>query len=520
AFAAVGFSLLNARSTGASESEHSGIGVAPELFAERNTEPADGMWRDIDKSDLMAGTNADELPIRFRALKLDSGQMKQFLAQLPNEDLASRSVRNPLVALPMPGGGFARFEIEESPSVEAPLLKEFPFLKTYRGQGVDDRSATVRMDFTPAGFHAIVLSANGAVYIDPLKNRPDDLYVSYFKKDRGSPGDFACGVDPVSANLTRGNTDADLSSGATLRTYVIAIGANGEWTQAHGGGTVAGALAEITTILNRTNAIWEREFSIRFLLTASNAAVVFTNPATDPFVNDRNGIFPQSHPALANGIGTANFDVGHVFYEGDNGGAAQTPATCSTTLKGFGVSGQVTSSNLDTFDHELGHQFNANHTFNRSFIDNGNDQRFPPTAFEPALGSTFMGYGFNNESYHGASIAEITSYAALAGNVCADRTITGNSIPTVTVGGPYNVPKQTPFKLTAAAFDADGDTLTYDWQENDLGPAFVVPPTGYVQDNDADGNARPIFRNYPPRASPSRTFPSIEYILDYANLPP
>ncbi len=520
ALAAVGFSLLNARSTGASESELSGTGVAPEIFAERNTEPADGMWRDIDKSDLMAGTNADELPVRFRALKLDSGQMKQFLAQLPNEDLSSRSVRNPLVALPMPGGGFARFEVAESPSVEAPLLKEFPFLKTYRGQGVDDRSATVRMDFTPAGFHAIVLSADGVVYIDPLKNQTDDLYVSYFKKDRGSSGDFACGVDSISESLTRENPPADVSSGSTLRTYVIAIGANGEWTQAHGGGTVAGALAEITSILNRTNAIWEREFSIRFLLTASNAAVVFTNPATDPFANSRDIIINQSHPELVSRLGIANFDVGHVFYEGDNGGVAATPATCNPSLKGFGVSGQVTNTNLDTFDHELGHQFNANHTFNRSFIDNGNDQRFPPTAFEPALGSTFMGYGFNNESYHGASIAEITSFAAIGGDVCADRFVTGNSIPTVTAGGPYNVPKQTPFKLTAAALDGDGDTLTYDWQENDLGPTFVVPPTGYVQDNDADGNARPIFRNYPPTANPSRTFPSVQYILDYANVPP
>ncbi|MBK7706528.1 MAG: hypothetical protein IPJ30_12315 [Acidobacteria bacterium] len=97
---------------------------------------------------------------------------------------------------------------------------------------------------------------------------------------------------------------------------------------------------------------------------------------------------------------------------------------------------------------------------------------------------------------------------------------TGNSIPTVTAGGPYNVPKQTPFKLTAAAQDADGDALTYDWQEFDLGPPFVIPPTGYVQDNDADGNARPIFRNYAPTASPSRTFPSLQYILDHANVPP
>ncbi|MBK7706529.1 MAG: hypothetical protein IPJ30_12320 [Acidobacteria bacterium] len=362
------------------------------------------------------------MPKRFRALRLNAAAMKRLLALAPNEEFGLRSLKNPLVTLPMPGGGFSRFEITESPSVEPALEKEFPFLKTYRGQGIDDRSATVRLDFTTAGFHAIAFSPDGTVYIDPLDGEGDDLYVSYFKKDRKASGDFACGVDSISGSLMRESPPAEVSSGGTLRTYVIAIGANGEWTQAHGGGTVAGALAEITTILNRTNALWEREFSIRFLLTASNATVVFTNPATDPFGNNLDLIINQSHPELVSRLGIAGFDVGHVFYEGDNGGAAQTPATCNPSLKGYGVSGQVTNSNLDTFAHELGHQFNANHTFNHSLVYNGNEQRFPPTAFEPALGSTFMGYGFNNESYHETNIAEIVSFAAAAGNVCADRT--------------------------------------------------------------------------------------------------
>jgi uncharacterized protein YneR len=67
--------------------------------------------------------------------------------------------------------------------------------------------------------------------------------------------------------------------------------------------------------------------------------------------------------------------------------------------------------------------------------------------------------------------------------------------------------------LTATGNDPNGDAITYCWEEYDLGPAS--PP-----DSDADGQARPIFRSFPPTTNPSRTFPSLQYILNNANVPP
>ena len=84
------------------------------------------------------------------------------------------------------------------------------------------------------------------------------------------------------------------------------------------------------------------------------------------------------------------------------------------------------------------------------------------------------------------------------------------------VGGTtFNIPKQTPFTLTASATDANGDTVTYDWQEYDLGPATVAVPN-----TDSDGNARPLFRVYSPTSAGSRTFPSTQFILANLNVPP
>ena len=122
------------------------------------------------------------------------------------------------------------------------------------------------------------------------------------------------------------------------------------------------------------------------------------------------------------------------------------------------------------------------------------------------------------DTFHVKSLEVIVAYSQTGnGNTCAVSTSTGNTPPTITsVGGTsFNIPKGTPFALTANGSDAENDTLTYDWQQYNLaGSTTAVPNT------DADGTARPIFRPYLPTESPTRYFPSLEYILNNANVPP
>ncbi len=120
------------------------------------------------------------------------------------------------------------------------------------------------------------------------------------------------------------------------------------------------------------------------------------------------------------------------------------------------------------------------------------------------------------DTFHVKSLEAIVAYSQTgAGNGCAAPTATGNTAPAVTGPGNFTIPKGTPFSLTAAATDINGDSITYDWQEYDLGGATTAVPN-----TDSDGTARPIFRPYLPTVGGTRTFPSLQYILNNANVPP
>ena len=54
----------------------------------------------------------------------------------------------------------------------------------------------------------------------------------------------------------------------------------------------------------------------------------------------------------------------------------------------------------------------------------------------------------------------------------------------------YTIPYRTPFALTGSATDADGDTLTYLWEQNDNG---VGAGTALVNPSKTNG---PIFRQF------------------------
>ncbi len=489
---------------------HRGFAIAGGLLvAMMSVRAADQLWQPLDHVPLaMQQLRPWIRPPNARPFRLRTDDLQRVLTQ-PAE-----------IALPMPDGSLARFRVIESPVMAPELVAKFPRIKTYLGQGIDDPSATVRFDWTPAGFHAQILSPRGAVYVDPYSDGDVETYTSYYKRDyRRAAAGFVCLTKSADLAAQPAAAVEALSSGATLRTYRLACAATGEYTEFHGG-TVEAGLAAIVTAINRVTGILEVEVAVRLQLVGNNDQIVYTNPATDPYSNNNpSTMLNQNQSNLDNVIGIANYDIGHVFGTA-GGGIAVLGAACVTSLKAQGATGISNPVGdpfaVDYVAHEIGHQFDANHTFN-STTGGCSGNRNGSTAYEPGSGSTIMAYSGLCDSdniqtdadpyYLHSSYDEIVSFTtAGSGSGCPATTATGNTAPTVNAGPDYVIPQNTPFTLTATGNDPDGDPFTYCWELRDLGPAQTLA--------DPDNGSSPLFRTFNPTNHPSRTFPKLSAILN------
>ncbi len=474
------------------------------------------------------------LPARFRALEVNVKALESLLDRAPAEGSAAAGAAPALLALPYPDGTDQLFRIEESPILAPELAARFPDIRTFVAQGIDDPTATARLSLTPLGFHAMVLSASGTVFVDPYRRWDPGYVLSYFKSDarKAAGSAFQCGVrDELPGLASEHASDlpldpraitAEAAAGSQLRTYRLALAGTGEYTTAvcaPNPAAVSCGLAAMAVSMNRVNGIYEREVAIRMVMVANNNLVVYTNGATDPYTNGNGStMLGQNQTNLNSVIGSANYDIGHVFSTG-GGGIAQLSVPC-TGSKARGVTGNSNpvgdGFDVDYVAHEMGHQFGAAHTFNGTTSNCGGGNRSASSAYEPGSGSTIMAYAgicgaedlqpHSDDTFHTRSFNQIVTFSTGGtGGSCPVTTATGNTAPTVNAGAAYTIPKQTPFTLTGSATDPDPDTLTYMWEEFDLGSA--APP------NTDTNAARPIFRSFVPLTVPSRTFPRLSDVL-------
>ncbi|MBK8599244.1 MAG: fibronectin type III domain-containing protein [Flavobacterium sp.] len=446
--------------------------------------------------------------------ELDVFQLKQELMTAPKR-FAGNNNSNVVVKFPNVSGQMEQFRIQESSNMDPQLAARYADIKSYIGQGIDNPSSTIYFSLSPLGLQTMVIRADqSAEFIEPYTT---DLssYAVYRKSDKtANLNRFECkvisdNIDAVTTSAARPNADD-----AILRTFRLAMSCTGEYT-AYFGGTKALALAAINNTMTRVNGVFEKDFGVRMSLIANTDLVIYTSASTDPYsaASGMSSWNSQLQSTLTSVIGEANYDVGHLFgASGGGGNAGCIGCVCVNGSKGSGITSpadnipQGDNFDIDYVAHELGHQFGANHTWTHG----GNEGT--SVQMEPGSGSTIMGYAgitsldvqpHSDAYFHAVSIQQVTNN--IKAKTCQTNTATGNAVPTANAGLDYTVPKSTPFMLTGTATDANGDALTYNWEQMNSQTNATVPS--------ATKTSGVNFRSYSSSTSPTRYFPRMASVL-------
>lgn len=481
-------------------------------------------------------------PKEFKLFSLNRGDLDQALSSA-----LDRAGASTVVSLPNADGRLEQYEVYEASNFEPDLQARFPDIRAFSGRGINDKYATVKLSVSPNGVQATIFRAasgflkeGGQTEIIESYSADHTVYAVFKSHREANSLPWTCS-SPVEATLfsqwsnqiNAERAAAPESKAGEIRVMRLAQSCNGEYANyfgAHSAADVAKVLAGFNATLTRANGVYERDLGVHMNLISDSTKIIFYDGATDPYSDSGNlsDWNQQLADAIAAaGITPAMYDIGHMFgASGGGGNAGCIGCVCSTDHeKGMGITSPADDiPEGDNFDidyvvHEVGHQLGANHTFSYGQLpvpeQMGQDK-------EIGSGITIMGYAgvgvqsniaiHSIDSYHETSIGQIQANLPIRGCPAAGITmVTGNHAPVVAPVSNYTIPVLTPFALTGSATDADGDALTYNWEEDDssqdLGASVEYSSANPVKP------VGPNFVSFPSSTSGTKMFPQLSTIL-------
>jgi hypothetical protein len=431
-----------------------------------------------------------------------------------------------IISLPNADGALEQFEIFEASNFEPALQARFPEIRAFSGRGITDRSATLKLSVSPQGVQTMVFRTEKEnEFMEPY-SKDHSVYAVYKSQRDKTKIQWTCSTEDqnlitdLNGKVNNPTPNVTGSSTGELKTMRLAQSCNGEYSNYFGAfnsSQVALVLAAFNATLTRCNGCYEKDLALHLNLIPTTTAVIYYDPATDPYtgLSSWNG---QLQTALTANIGEANYDIGHMFgASGGGGNAGCIGCVCVDGQKGRGITSPADGIPMgDNFDidyvvHEVGHQLGGNHTFSHGLEGSGQNK-------EVGSGITIMGYAgitsydvapHSIDIYHETTIGQIQANLAIKTCPVTTNITATNATPVVAPVASYTIPISTAFILTGSATDANsGDVLTYCWEQNDnattSGAASVASPTK------ATG---PNWLSFSPTVSSTRMFPKLSTVL-------
>jgi hypothetical protein len=450
-------------------------------------------------------------PTEYTAVEVDVAGVAAALRDAP---VAGRSESRQTFRVPTPTGGFERFAVRRTRTMESRLAAANPDILTWSGRSLDNPGTTIAIDVTPMGFHASVRGpgGQGAWLVDPAYNRRGTrAHLSYYAAavDKSDAQDFveretrAIGASLAQGAVTGRDAAPDAAPDAgrdvdrevdranrrvVQRVYRLALTSDPSYAAYFG---IENVLAEKVTLVHRVNQIYNDDLAITMRLVNDTDKLNLDTTAEalgpdgpcgahacfDQAVNPDDppadqysqldfcdlGTLGRNRTVLGQLIGASNYDVGHIGL-GVNGGGLAFLGVVGWDYKGGGCTGLPQPRGdffaIDYVAHELGHQFAGNHTFNGVQFACSGGNREPSASVEPGSGSSVMAYAgiclqddlqpHTDPYFSQRTDDEVDAYTG-------SRTLPVTEVQTVSLRG----------------FDADGEQVTLDFPGS-AGPAITL----------------------------------------------
>ena len=307
----------------------------------------------------------------FRIFRLNDNQLSSPSAANGNSLTVPTNAKTYILNLTANDLRSPRYSAEETTLLGSRTL-EFPGVKTFKGKVSGEADSEARLTIDGGKVEGYFLAGAEKFYIEPARRYSEsaaeaDLIV-YRENDFLNPQSFECRSalgEKIESGMRMVEPDSVPQAVQALRVIELATEADFEYVQALGGSNQANA--EILSILNMVEGIYERELNRTFDITFQHAWTT-----QDPFAGASSDAFLRSFQSYWNTTySTVPRDATHLFTAKQQFlmtgyafiGEICKPVTQTRPSFAYAFSGRVdfVPAKYSVTAHEIAHNLGANH---------------------------------------------------------------------------------------------------------------------------------------------------------------